>query len=86
MSNPNEAPERSSLMTISIEVENGGTSTRSFKLYPGTEMVYAQGVDLAVTKALGEISKVAYELISGADEVPESLAVEALLGAAVQAD
>ena len=83
MSNDNKL-ERTSLMTITIEVENGGVSTRSFKLYPGTEMVYGQGVDLAVTTALGKISKSAYEIISGADDIPENVAIEAVFGAAVQ--
>jgi len=76
--------ERETQMVITITVGKDMVSERKFLLYPGTEMVYAQGVDLAVAAALGSISKAAYDIIKDADGIPENVAMEATFGAAVQ--
>lgn len=82
---PQELPQRTVEMEIDIVVSGKGFSKRRFKLYEGTEMVYAQAVDLAVAKVLGEISKAAFDIISSvADQAPENIALEAQFGAAVQ--
>ena len=81
---PPEWPERTSLMNITIEVENAGISTKKFKLYPGTEMIYAQKVDAAVTAALIETSVAAYELLKDALEgAPEEIKAEVALGGTI---
>ena len=74
---------RTSEMTITIKVGDV-LSEKKFKLYAGTEMVYAQGVDLAVTKALGMISKVAFDIITDDGTVPANVLLEAGFGKAVQ--
>ena len=77
--------ERTSEMEITIKIGKDMLSERKFLLYPGTEIVYGQGVDLAVSKALGQISKAAYDiLIDAGDAVPEVAAIEAMFGKAVQ--
>jgi len=81
---PPEWPERTSSMNITIEVENAGISTKKFKLYPGTEMIYAQKVDAAVTKALIETSLAAYELLKDAmEDAPPEVKAEVMLGGTV---
>ena len=72
--------------TIEFEViikTDGAESAKKFLLYPGTQMVYAQGVDLAVTEALGTISKVAFDILTGTEGVPEVIAAEAAFGRGV---
>lgn len=73
--------------TVEFEViikTDGAESSKKFLLYQGTQMVYAQGVDLAVTEALGTISKVAFDLITGGgDDIPEIMAIEAAFGRGV---
>jgi hypothetical protein len=71
-------------MEIIIKVGQSLVSERKFLLYPGTETVYGQGVDLAVSVALGQISKAAYNGIGGADSAPANVTMEAKFGAAVQ--
>jgi len=79
-------PERTVPMEIIIKVGSDMWSERKFMLYEGTETVYGQAVDAAVAIVLGQVSKAAYELVSGAgDAVPEGMAIEAAFGAAVQA-
>lgn len=82
MSHENEM-ERSVTMEINIDIEGAGYSRRRVQLYPGTEIAYGQGVDLAVSKALATISKVAYEIVTGADDIPQRQAIEAMLGKGV---
>ena len=77
--------ERNVEMVITITAGKDIVSEKKFMLYEGTEMVYAQGVDLAVTAALGKISKVAYDiLVEAGDAVPERQAIEAMFGKAYQ--
>ena len=78
--------ERTIEMEITITVGDDMLSTKKFKLYEGSEMVYGQAVDLAVTGALAKVSKVAYDLIDpSSDDIPPAMAVEALFGKAYQA-
>ena len=78
--------ERNVEMEITIKVGEDMLSTKKFKLYEGTEMVYGQAVDLAVTAALAKVSKVAYDIIDqSGDDVPAAMAVEAVFGKAYQA-
>ena len=77
--------ERTVPMEIIVKVGKDLVSERQFLLYPGTEVVYGQGVDLAISKALGLISKAAYDIITeGGDDVPAVMAIEAAFGKAVQ--
>ena len=76
--------ERTVEMEVTIRVGKDMISERKFMLYPGTEMVYGQGVDYAVTQALGTISKVAYDIVTGGDTPDGKLGVEAVLGKAMQ--
>ena len=76
--------ERTVPMEITIKVGRDLVSERAFLLYPGTETVYGQGVDLAVSKALATISKAAFDILTDVEGVPESVAAEAMFGKAVQ--
>ena len=76
--------ERSVEMNITITVGKDMVSERKFLLYPGTEMVYGQGVDFAVTQALATISKVAYDTVSGGDLPDGNMGIEVFLGKAMQ--
>ncbi len=79
-----ETPVRSVPMEITIKAGDDTSVIRKFLLYPGTEIVYVQGVDVAVCAALSEISKAAYGILVGAEGVPANVALEASFGKAVQ--
>jgi hypothetical protein len=76
--------ERNVPMEIVIKVGEELISHRKFLLYPGTEVIYGQGVDAAVAQALGTISKAAYILVKDAEGAPASMVLEAAFGSAVQ--
>lgn len=68
--------------TVAYKVTAGdvGVVDATFKVYPGTEMVYGQVINAAITKALIEMSLKAAELIEAlGDAAPESIQVEAAL-------
>ena len=77
--------DRTVEMEITIKVGDDMLSTKKFKLYEGTEIVYGQAVDLAVTAALAKVSKVAYDVVDPSGDVPPAVAVEAVFGKAYQA-
>lgn len=85
MAKDDETLERTVPMEIIIKVGQDLLSERKFLLYPGTETVYGQAVDAAVAIALGQVSKAAYAMLSGAEGVPEGIALEVAFGTAVQA-
>ncbi len=77
--------ERTVEMEITIKVGEDMLSTKKFKLYEGTEIVYGQAVDLAVTAALAKVSKVAYDTVDPSGDIPEKVATELVFGKAYQA-
>ena len=64
-------------VTVSYNVTAGdvGVSNVEFKVYPGTEMIYGQAINKAITDVLAALSKVAY-VKYGKD--PEGLSGDAL--------
>ena len=76
--------ERTVPAQVTIKIGNDLISNREFMLYPGTETVYGQGIDLAVSKALATISKVAFDILTDVEGVPENVAAEAMFGKGVQ--
>lgn len=80
----NTETERTVPMEITIKIGKDLVSERKFLLYPGTEVAYGQAVDLAVSTALAKVSKVAYDHLSGVENLPENLAAEVWLGKALQ--
>ena len=78
-----ENPERTVPMEIIIKAGKDIHSERKFMLYPNTETIYSQGIDLAVSNALRDISKAAFEILTDAEGVPENVALEVAFGNAV---
>ena len=76
-------PERTVPMEIVIRTGKDILSEKKFMLYPGTELIYAQAVDLAVTTVLAEVSKAAFEILTDVEDVPENVALEVAFGNAV---
>ena len=77
--------EEGRTVPVSYKVVAGdvGIVDATFKVYPGTEMVYGQVINAAITKALVEMSLKAAELIGDVGDTSESMQVEAALGKAV---
>ena len=75
--------ERTVPVSYTVKAGDVAMVDASFKVFPGTEMVYGQAINAAITKALVEMSLKAAEIIEGAgDAVPESMQVEAMLAKA----
>ena len=75
---------RSVPVSVVIKAGKDLISTKEFLIYPGTETIYGQVIDLAVTEALKLASEKAWDLIEAAgDGAPDSLKIEAMLGKAV---
>ena len=72
-------------VSVSYRVTAGdvGIVDATFKVYPGTEMVYGQVINAAITKALVEMSIKAAELIGEVGDASKEMQVEAVLGKAV---
>ena len=76
--------ERSVPVTVEIKCGKDVISSKAFLIYPGTETIYGQVIDLAVTEALKIASEKAWDLIEAAgDGAPDALKIEAMLGKAV---
>ena len=76
--------ERSVPVTVEIKCGKDTISSKAFLIYPGTETIYGQVIDLAVTEALKLASEKAWDIIEAAgDNVPDNVKLEALLGKAV---
>ena len=75
---------RSVPVSVVIKAGKDLISTKEFLIYPGTETIYGQVIDLAVTEALKIASEKAWDLIEGAgDALPPNVQAEALFGKAV---
>ena len=74
---------RSVPVSVVIKAGKDLISTKEFLIYPGTETIYGQVIDLAVTEALKLASEKAWDVIEAAgDSVPEALKIEAAYGKA----
>ena len=74
---------RSVPVSVVIKAGKDLISTKEFLIYPGTETIYGQVIDLAVTEALKLASEKAWDLIEAAgDSAPEALKIEAAYGKA----
>jgi len=78
-----DTPVRSVEAKVVIVCGDSVKSVKEFPIYPGTEIIYGQVIDLAVTEALKEATLKAAEIIEGAgDAVSADMQIEAVLGKA----
>lgn len=79
-----DTPVRSVEAKVVIVCGDSTKSVKEFLIYPGTETIYGQVMDLAISEALKEASLKAADLIQAAgDSVSEEMQIEAVFGSAV---